>query len=54
MFEEIDGPFKLIGPTRIGYFMNSFIDHDETARLEQGIHEPIFGADETVAMGANI
>src|ERR1700692_2692010 len=50
MLEKVDRPVEFVAPTLIDNFTARLIDDHEGARLEQGIHEPIIGAYEAVAL----
>src|SRR5450759_1829854 len=48
VFQKVDGTLKLAGPARIHHLAPGFIYQQERAGLQQGIHEPVVGADESI------
>jgi len=52
-FEEINRAFKLVGPSTIDDFSLAFVNQNEGAGLDKGIHTPVFGTHKCIAMIAN-
>src|SRR6202050_48629 len=50
MLEEVDGAFKLIVPAGVRDLALRLINGHKGPRQQQGIHEPIFGSDQGVAL----
>src|ERR1700678_1734995 len=50
MLEEVDGTFELIVPAGVRDLALRFVDGHKGPRQQQGIHEPIFGSDQGVAL----
>src|SRR5271157_4402326 len=54
MLQKIDRPLKLICPSAGGDFSPAFVNRDQRAGLQYGIHGPIFQANKAVAILAYI
>src|SRR5690606_35873474 len=48
VFKEIDRPVEFVDPRAFRHFPPALVNHHQRARLQQRIHRPILGSDESV------